>query len=676
MGNNGIIIGFSLISDEQIEASKGVQRQLIVPSGLGQNNAFPLSNQAGQTPFALPFNGLMGGGMNAAQVTTNQLQQLLASMQGDSRTGQMQQMPGLLPQMAGGGNGMGQALGYGNNEENTLLHNPLTAPDGLTKDVLKGLMVGNMGELAPYVGNGMMGSPPNNLLNSFSNGPSNPSVSRGLASSLLNRPEGGEGFPSSPNFNFKDKDELSLLQTRHHHRHKVSKKKGKSDAVTKLLLSLLVDKLKDIYELDKLNTTLEGKTKLDLETTGKIGNELHSANHGNNTSHKAQVPTNQQTKETFQTNLSFPLTVADDKSINVRLKNRTKSGDKNTKDNFELDSSSIDKIIRGIEANQTTKITPSASKPMTNNAVNRQLNDGRFQALNSMDLVKSILGSDTLQKPTETLRGDSFIKHPDTGNFAEFHKIKVPLESVNQSANTPSRITTPINVDDIKPLGPADGIETAKITSLPSYSISSFLNKDEPESVKATNRVLSSDAQSPQVNSSSNGVQALNNLGTTTAATGLELKPQESDNYVEASRVLGSVYKKVKEPLARKSVETAIKAMLKLIESDPSYAKKENVPSLESVENETEAQGATFGLERSLNDLAKRRHAAHESDMKTALKMHNNRFHNAIKKIAWKKRIRMKLLKRKQGIKIADSISRTLNNRTRNRVGMHKNRMQ
>ena len=45
-------------------------------------------------------------------------------------------------------------------------------------------------------------------------------------------------------------------------------------------------------------------------------------------------------------------------------------------------------------------------------------------------------------------------------------------------------------------------------------------------------------------------------------------------DYLQASTVLGGVFNKVRDPLARESVEVAINAMLKLKKSDSAYSKQ------------------------------------------------------------------------------------------------------
>ena len=535
----------------------------------------------------------------------NQMQ-LLSAMQKDPRT--RQQISGLLQQMGGGVGGIGQPLGQNafNTEENTLMNNPITAPNGLTKDVLKSLMVGNVGEFAPpsfTSTNRGMGYPSNDMPSSFSNGPSgipDPRKLENLVSSFSNQQQGAEGFPTFPKFNFGGQSGVPpLLRARHHHHRRGHANKEKSGTVTKLLLSLLVDKLKDIYEMDKYTANGARKQKLNnQETTGKIEGGLRLDGVDQQTDQGQDA--SELKKEKFQTNLTFPLTVSDSKAAGVKLVDSPRKVAKKNQSDDEVDSDSIDKIIKGIEANQTAKLNLDPSKPVVQTGVNREIKDDDIVIAQS-----PFPGAGTVEKNNKVLEKEEFLKNPDAGSFAEFHTIKMPLMSEDKNVTVSTSEDSPVEPEDVKTMLPveSDGREVEKVTSLPSFSVSSLLNKGKSASVAATDRVLSMESlksfqDMPPSSSAEPSSPKDANSGVEVDS---EPKKGAEGDYLEASRVLGSVYNRVKDPLAKKSVETAIRAMLKLLRSDSPYSKKENVPSSERLANSADDRRADDPLRTSVD---------------------------------------------------------------------------
>ena len=279
-------------------------RQFIVPPKIQQMAL--AERMFGNNPSVIPFRGLPGATTEVtAQQVEDQINQLnrlsqrlralpqspsaieqLAKEQQNPVSGYVQQASRLTPE-TGFGRPLGAVPGY----VKGIAGNPLTGPNGLTKEVLADLMFGNLKNLASAGGLVNFNNPmEENELPTQTPGISelsalnNPLMVEKLRQSQLGKP--GIGFPLPPNENVDFNDlpnndlntlkDLSNVHASHNNKRGRKTEPVKSDVVTKLLLSLLVDKLKDIYGMDKFNTTQNksSKTKVDSLMIGKIGNAL------------------------------------------------------------------------------------------------------------------------------------------------------------------------------------------------------------------------------------------------------------------------------------------------------------------------------------------------------------------------------------------------------------------
>lgn len=602
----------------------------------------PLSGTASDnTPSVLAYNGLPGASTEVtAQQVENQIDQLnrlsqqlrgLPQSPSIQETAKGPQIPlsNYVPQISRetAQSGLGRPLEVVPNYVRNIARNPLTGPNGLTKDVLSDLMFGNLKSLASMGGLSSVNNPmeentmsPQMLGNSGLSAFNNPLLEEKLAQSQSGKQGLGLPLPPNENMDFNDlpnndlnnlKD-LSFLRSRHHTKNKRKKKNDKSDIVTKLLLTLLVDKLKDIYEMDKINSTQRKTLKLDSSTIGKIESTLNERSHSasNNKSHSGKYGEKEaKISEPFETNLSFPLTFSDTKGAQVSLVDSPRKSDKEDSSLLDVDTKNIENIIKGIENGSAD---PKSTPTKENSSV-------KIEGVNA-DPGNSPL--EISQKTTKTLNNDD-LKLLQTGSASEFHRVKIdPVGELGKSATIPSISDYHPTIDVSKTGYPSQGIfevdtDKATVSALPTFSISSLLNQEIPGNVKGSDRVLNTNLEKEVSNAGmdvtgstsaklpvTNAAMEVNPKGSTTSSG-----ETDSANYLEASRVLGAVFNKVKDPLARKSVEVAIKAMLRLMKSDNTYSKKQSVPSMKK---SWELQEKVKKLMKTIHELSDTVHVVDE----------------------------------------------------------------
>ena len=602
----------------------------------------PLS-ASNNNPSVLGFSEVSPQQIENQIVQLNQLSQQLRGLpQSIQQTGKEQQIPlsNYVSTISRGTpqSGFGSPLGVDPGYARKIAGNPLTGPNGLTKDVLSDLMFGNLKSLASMGGLSNVNSPveqnamsPQMLGNSELSAFNNP-----LLGEKFPQPQSGKaglGLPVPPNQNMDFSDlpandldnlkDLSFLRSKHHIRRKRKKKNDKSDNLTKLLLTLLVDKLKDIYEMDKFNSTQRKTLKLDSSTIGKIENTLNE--HGrpsSNTQNHSEKDGEKAVKlsDNFDTNLSFPLTFSDTKATPVSLLDSPKRGDKKDSSVLDVDSNRIENIIKGIEKGNPGLMANSSIK-------NEEVNSDSGSS-----------PAEISQKTTKTLSNND-LKLLQTGSASEFHRVKIDsVGEVGKSATIPSLSDYHPTIDMSKTVYPSQGMsevhtDKATVSALPTFSISSLLNQEIPGNVKANDRVLNTNEEKEVANVGMDVTSSITTkkVPSTSTATGDTKGSSEGEtdtaNYLEASRVLGAVFNKVKDPLARKSVEVAIKAMLRLIKSDNTYSKKQSVPSVRS----WILQEKVKKLMKTIHELSKTVHAVDE-DVSSSRKTYRHTKHKAIKK--------------------------------------------
>lgn len=632
---------FFLFLGQNDNSTTEVARQFILPPRIRQ---MPLLGTASDNnPSMLAFNGLPGANTEVtAQQVENQINQLnqlsqqlrrlpqSPSIEQTAAKGQQIPVSRYFPQIGRGtpDSGLGRPLGVDPSYVRNIARNPLTGPNGLTKDVLSDLMFGNLKSLASMGGLNRVNNPmeentlsPQMLGNPELSGFNNPLIEEKVMQSQSEKPGLGLPLPPNEHMDFNDlptndldnlKD-LSFLRSRHHKKSKRKKKDDKSDNVTKLLLTLLVDKLKDIYEMDKMNSTQRKTLKLDSSTIGKIENTLQERSHPSNVKTNSSQNGEKEDKlsEHFDTNLSFPLTFSDTKGTKVSLVDSLRESNKDSSV-LDVDAKNIENIINGIE-NGSAK--PKSLHAKKNSSI-------KIEGINA-DPGNSPL--EISQKTTKTLN-DEDLKLLRTGSASEFHRVKMdPLGVLGKSATIPSISDYHPTIDVSKTTYPTQGMfevhtDKATVLALPTFSISSLLNQEIPGNVKGSNRVLNTYAEK---DSASMGLTGSNTVKLPVANTVIEdtkssttTNTGESDtaNYLEASRVLGAVFNKVKDPLARKSVEVAIKAMLKLMKTDNTYSKKQSVPSMKK---SWILQEKVKKLMKTIHELSKTVHAVDEETPRT-----------------------------------------------------------
>lgn len=627
-----ITVYYVHILDQNDNSTTEVARQFILPPRIRQMS---LSGTASRNnPSLMVFNELPGetSEVTAQQVENqiDQLNQLSQQLRGlpqspsiqETSKGQQIPLSSYVPQISRGAlqSGLGRQLAVEPSFVRNIARNPLTGPNGLTKDVLSDLMFGNLKSLASMGGLSNANSPleqnamsPQMLGNSELSAFNNPLLEEKFAQSQSGKPGLGLPLPPNENMDFNDLPtndldnlkELSFLRSKHHSKSKRKKKNDKSDVVTKLLLTLLVDKLKDIYEMDKINSTQRKTLKLDSSTIGKIQNTLKERSHPpSNTKNHSEKDGEKEAKlpDNFDTNLSFPLTFSDTKGAQVSLVDSPQKSDNKDSSLLDVDTKNIENIIKGIEN--------GSPEPKENSSV-------KIASVNA-DPGNSPL--EISQKTTKTLNNDD-LKLLQTGTASEFHRVKIdPVGEVGKSETIPSISDYHPTIDASKTAYPSQGIfevhtDKATVSALPTFSISSLLNQEIPGNVKASGRVLNINAEKDVNNvgmdltssatakppGTSNAIEDTKGSTTSTGET-------DTANYLEASRVLGAVFNKVKDPLARKSVEVAIKAMLRLMKSDNTYSKKQSVPSIKS----WILQEKVKKLMKTIHELSKTVHAVDE----------------------------------------------------------------
>lgn len=605
------------IAAQRENSTNEFARQFIVPPRIQQMAL--ADRMLANNPSMMAFRGLPGATTEVtAQQVEDQINQLnrlsqqlralpqspsafeqLAKEQQNPVSGYVQQASRLTPE-TGFGRPLGAVPGY----VKTIAGNPLTGPNGLTKEVLADLMFGNLKSLASTGGLANFNNPveenelpPQTLGTSELSAFNNPLIEEKLRQSPLGKP--GIGFPLPPNenvdFNDLPNDDLDTLKdfsnihARHNTKSGRKKKPVKSDVVTKLLLSLLVDKLKDIYEMDKFNTTQNKslKTKVDSSTIGKIGNALKERSQPKNRKNPTDKAGESNIKviQNFDSNLSFPLTISDQKGSKVSLIDSPQNGGKDDSSAINVDTKNIENIIKGIE-NGNVETKENSSTQRTGNGVDSG---------NSPQEIS--------EKTTKTLDDVSLF---NKGSSTEFHQVKIEPDRdgvLGKSGTIPtiSNYHPTVDTTSIDPNPGTFDVQTDKATvsTLPTFSISSILNQEIPGSVKGSNRVLDNNALK-DVKAESIGLGG--SPSTEEPVSSKAAGESDTVDYLQASRVLGAVFNKVRDPLARKSVEVAIKAMLKLMKSDSAYSKKQTVPSVEEPWVNHEKMGR---LMRTIHQLSK-----------------------------------------------------------------------
>lgn len=637
-----ILESFMITADQKDNSNTTVARQFIIPPNAHQ---LSLSDRvAGNNPSPLAFNGIQGVNnevRNAQQVEDqidqlNQLSQQLRALPQTlaiEQTAKGQQIPlsGRYAQQASRmtpWTGLARPLAADAGYLRNIARNPLTGPNGLTNDVLSDLMFGNLKSLA-YSG-GIT-----NLNNPVEDSALSPQmIGNSALTESPGKPDLGLPLPPNENMDFNDLPSndldslkgISDLRSRHHSKGKRKKKGSKSDVITKLLLTLLVDKLKDIYEVDKLNRTQTNPDNLDTSTIGKIENTLKERSQPtSNKSHHEDDEKQTRLMSRFDTNLSFPLTISDKLGSRVSLVDSHRNTDSSS---IDVDTKNIENIIKGIENSKTTE--------KENNS--RQIKGNNNDPANSPEEIS--------KKMTKALNNDNpspLIKE----SGSEFHRVKLEPTTegeLGKSGTIPSISDYHPVIEAEKTTDPPAGIfdvhtDKATVSALPTFSISSILNEEIPGNIKGSGRILNEDAlkdlnsesisgftSSPKSKPLENAFVNDERKATTSVSNGAP----EPVSYLEASRVLGAVFNKVRDPLARKSVEVAIKAMLKLMKSDSAYSKKHTVPSVNNSWILRQKVGRLMKTVRQLSE-AVNEEAKETSNMKNHHRRSKNRF---LKKLA------------------------------------------
>jgi hypothetical protein len=199
------------------------------------------------------------------------------------------------------------------------------------------------------------------------------------------------------------------------------------------------------------------------------------------------------------------------------------------------------------------------------------------------------------------------MKLEDEGSKSEFHKIKMSNDIEDSVVSSMAGVKSDLSISPSKILNFKEP-EEGQVTAPQIFSVSSLLNNGIDQDSVATDvgenlgnhdksfkilgldaskKIVSSDTSNekvlPYVPSDINTDQADLKSITDSMSHDVKMKVKDGENYVKAARVLGAVFKKVKDPVAKNSIETAIKAMLQVMKDTAkehsSSSKKHQLPS-------------------------------------------------------------------------------------------------
>ena len=505
--NNGLCLSACVIADH----TNKLVRQIIFPPSIPES--FQGRASIGNPSRPIP---LAGSEITTTQQIEDQIRQLNQLNQGFNAFPQESSMG---PQTRGQStltlhNGLGPPVEVDEGYLSKTAKNAFTGPNGLTKDVLSDVMFGNLKNSVSSGGIANIDSSmderaiapllPGNMISGFSGS---------LAKSALALTPSENIDSDDPTEDLDILKEISNLQSKHNANAREKKKRRKSDAVSSLLLTLLVEKLKDMYEV--------GKSRVNSDIKSKQSKEFNLP----------KQPTGKDARE----------------------KQRQKASK-------SLDTKNIEEITERI-SNTTLKVK---TKP-------------EFYVGNSEQMT------DKTNKEVKLFAKDSGTEfqvklHPeiDVGQSAAASGVS---DTHPSDMYADSRGSTDLSAGKFEV-----HTDKATISTLPTYTISSILNKEIPAEYRMNDldvkeNTLRGNKSSQEDLVNSPATKELSEPSATTEkvlSTGIN--ENESLNYLEASRVLGAVFNKVKDPLARKSVEVAIKAMLKLMNSSSNFSKKQIVP--------------------------------------------------------------------------------------------------
>ncbi|EDO43797.1 predicted protein [Nematostella vectensis] len=393
------------------------------------------------------------------------------------------------------------------------------------------------------------------------------------------------------------------------------------------------NKLKDIYELDQMKAAKN--QKLDSLTSGKIGDVMDALDlpKGDLTSRDQGASSNSTLGE-FKTKLSFPLTVSDEQASKIVLKGKDVAKDdddsniQNILSNLGISQGSDDdvnkKSSKGKMAEMKNETQKNSKKEdpkiasFISEIKGQQFEDvkGSNRAMvekvklsnkNTSTSNKKAQSKDKIAVPKSDL--GEIMKDEDSGSESEFHTIKAGVD-IEDKVNGFS--SSPLDLKDPSP----PGKDTSSVSPLRTFSISSLLNNEGGTGDSDTGADFVKISDKPKIsklidstidNGDTKEISLGNSVSTLpdveTKSETLESRSRENESpknanesaskYLKAARVLGAVYKKVRDPIARDSVETAIKAMLKVIRYESkagnSY-KKHAVPRDKALQKELRAE--------------------------------------------------------------------------------------
>lgn len=530
-----------------------------------------------------------------------------ATQQRDTEGGNMRQILG------------GQAMnGNGMNAMSSMMGNP--QPVNLAALAAANNIAGTQGL------NGFNINPSNTM--SMSGGTMSSLGLNGVNPGLLAPPGAGmNGFPGpmqapNPAFGMQLMSQLSNMNQDNDdiveptHQHKRHHRKHHKKSTTKLLLRLLVDKMKDIYELDKMTATSNDK-KIKSETSaGKVGLTLEDLGIPKDDVNQGEY---NKTKDNFKTNLSFPVTVSDDTAHeHVKLM----SGEQTSKETDDEDDANIDKILSSLnlkdgshsvhtsKKSEDLKISELADSVSRDLAATSKYVDTSPKSV-SMPIIKGqemrdekAISRDTIDKFPIPASIEHDLEMEAKGSLSEFHTVKVDdnmLDSGIKSdltKNERTALSGRVTIFGDKEPG---SLDNAYVTAPELLAVSSFLNgkkSDEDSDTSETktstlvdnlpdlmpNKRKMTDVKIVPLPSSDTKKKEDNLQSLTESLDHDEdtIKVLDGANYVKAARVLGSVFKKVKDPVAKNSIETALHAMLQVMKhkaNDSSTTKKHHFPT-------------------------------------------------------------------------------------------------